>query len=372
MAQRRERVSITPIPVSRRVMFAIVAMVLVALAWIVYRAPTVAVVAIGGAAVAVILSYPVRLLSRLMPRKLAILATFLILIGAVSLGIFFLIPLVVEQVGQLAKVAPEIVFNARHFFNDRLQPLYRNSPLSQMLPKNLSSGITSNLVGRIQGIAEGLLGSITGFASGLFSAAVTLFGILFVAVYLLIDVRKVKAVYLKLVPRGYRRDARELWEAFGVSLSRYLGGLLFTVAIEGFLAGIAMWMIGIPYPVALGVWISITAIIPYVGAVIGAIPAVVLAFLQSPTKFFLVCLSYAIIQQLDSHILTPRIQGQALRVHPIIVLLAVLAGAEIGGFLGVIFTVPILAVLRVLFDFFWLRLKLDEEEVEETEERVKP
>jgi len=59
-------------------------------------------------------------------------------------------------------------------------------------------------------------------------------------------------------------------------------------------------------------------------------------------------------------------------VHPIIVLLAVLAGAEIGGFLGVIFTVPILAVLRVLFDFFWLRLKLDEEEVEETEERVKP
>ncbi len=340
-------------------MAVILIFLLVALAWVIYKAPTVAVVAIGGMTLAIVLSFPVRVLSRLMPRNLAILATFLLLIGLFAFALFLLIPVLSEQLRALVTQAPEIEASAKQFFFHNIRPLYERKLPGGTTPKELLSGSTKNITGRLQGVVQNLLGGLTGFVSGLLSAGVTLFGVLFVAVYLLIDVRKIKTVYLKIVPRSYRRDAWELWEDFGISLSRYLGGLLFVIGTEGVLAGLGMWILGVPFPAVLGAWISITAIIPYVGAILGGIPAFFLALMQSPTTALLVCIVYALIQQLESHILTPRIQGQALRIHPILVLLGVIAGGEIGGFLGVLFSIPLLAVLRVLFDFFWARLRTE-------------
>jgi len=172
-----------------------------------------------------------------------------------------------------------------------------------------------------------------------------------------VDVRKVKAAYLKAAPKRYRQDARDLWDAFGYSLSRYLGGLIFVAAVQGVLAGVALWILDVPFALLLGVWISITAIIPYLGAFLGAIPAVVLAFFQSPTTGVLAVVAYILIQQLEGNFLTPRIQGQVLHVHPILVLLAVIGGGQLAGLAGVIFAVPTLAVLRVFFDFFRARIR---------------
>ncbi len=166
-----------------------------------------------------------------------------------------------------------------------------------------------------------------------------------------------KATFLKAAPRRYRRDALELWAAFGVSLSRYLGGLIFIAVVQGVLAGVALWIIGVPFALLLGVWVAITAIIPYLGAFLGAIPAVVLAFFQSPTTGILALVVYILIQQLEGNFLTPRIQGQAVHVHPILVLLAVIGGGQLAGLAGVIFAVPVLAVVRVLFDFFRVRVR---------------
>jgi predicted PurR-regulated permease PerM len=169
---------------------------------------------------------------------------------------------------------------------------------------------------------------------------------------------------LKASPTHYRHDARDLWEAFGESLSRYLGGLVFVVMIQGVLAATALYLLGVRYAILLGVWVSLTAIIPYLGAFLGGIPAVLVAlvfgspvFESNTTTAILTVVAYVLIQQLEGNFLTPRIQGQALHVHPIIVLLAVIAGGEIAGLAGIIFAVPTLAVFRVLFDFFRVRLR---------------
>jgi predicted PurR-regulated permease PerM len=155
----------------------------------------------------------------------------------------------------------------------------------------------------------------------------------------------------------YRRDALELWNAFGLSLSRYLGGLIIVVVIEGTLVGVALYLLGVPYALLLGAWVSATAIIPYLGVFLGAIPAIILASFESPTTAVLTVIVYVAIQQLEGNVLTPRIQGQALHVHPIIVLLAVIGGGELAGLAGVIFAVPALAVSRVFFDFFRARIQ---------------
>ncbi len=292
-----------------------------------------------------------------MLRGMAVLVTFLGLLGIVTLALGYLVPLLVRQLRNFILVVPAIANRANEFLLDLIEPLAQRDILL-VPPERFMAGLVGDLFERARQIIEGMLGGLVGFISGAFSFGIALFGILFVAVYLLLDARKVKAAYLMAAPKHYRRDARELWDAFGVSLSRYLGGLVIVILIQGVLAFLALKILGVPYAILLGAWVSITAIIPYLGPFLGGIPAVLVALIfDSPTTAVLTVVAYVLIQQFEGNILTPRIQGNALQVHPIIVLLAVIGGAQLAGLAGVIFAVPALAILRVFFDFFRVRLR---------------
>jgi predicted PurR-regulated permease PerM len=347
----------TPIFVSPR--FAVVLSVVgvAALAYVLYAAPSILVVALGGTALAVVLSFPVRALSHVMPRGPAILLTFLGLLGMVGLALGYLVPLLVQQMSRLIVRTPDIANSANRLLIDAIAFLDRRELVPGSDPEAFGRELVTDLFDRAQSVTENLLRDLIVFIPQVFNFGIILFAVLFVAAYLLVDVRKVKAAYLKAAPKRYRQDARDLWDAFGYSLSRYLGGLLFVAAVQGVLAGVALWILDVPFALLLGVWISITAIIPYLGAFLGAIPAVVLAFFQSPTTGVLAVVAYILIQQLEGNFLTPRIQGQVLHVHPILVLLAVIGGGQLAGLAGVIFAVPTLAVLRVFFDFFRARIR---------------
>jgi predicted PurR-regulated permease PerM len=347
----------TPIFVSPR--FAVVLSVVgvAALAYVLYAAPSILVVALGGTALAVVLSFPVRALSHVMPRGPAILLTFLGLLGMVGLALGYLVPLLVQQMSRLIVRTPDIANSANRLLIDAIAFLDRRELVPGSDPEAFGRELVTDLFDRAQSVTENLLRDLIVFIPQVFNFGIILFAVLFVAAYLLVDVRKVKAAYLKAAPKRYRQDARDLWDAFGYSLSRYLGGLLFVAAVQGVLAGVALWILDVPFALLLGVWISITAIIPYLGAFLGAIPAVVLAFFQSPTTGVLAVVAYVLIQQLEGNFLTPRIQGQVLHVHPILVLLAVIGGGQLAGLAGVIFAVPTLAVLRVFFDFFRARIR---------------
>jgi predicted PurR-regulated permease PerM len=355
---------LTPIPVSSRVWIGIVVVGVALFALLLYAAPTVPAVALGGVALAIVLSFPVRALSHFMPRGLAILLTVVVMLGLISLGFFFLVPLLIEQLSTLVRNTPRIANSANQFLLDVINALNESQLVPGSDPEAFGRRLVTDLFDRAQNLTENLLRSFLGFVPRVFNFGVTLFGILFVAIYLLVDVRKVKATFLRTAPAHYRHDARDLWEAFGESLSRYLGGLVFVVMIQGVLAAAALYLLGVRYAILLGVWVSVTAIIPYLGAFLGGIPAVIVAlvfgsphFESSTTTAILTIVAYVLIQQLEGNFLTPRIQGQALQVHPILVLLAVIAGGELAGLAGIIFAVPALAVFRVLFDFFRVRLR---------------
>jgi predicted PurR-regulated permease PerM len=131
------------------------------------------------------------------------------------------------------------------------------------------------------------------------------------------------------------------------------------LAIQGAVSAVGLFLLGVPYALVLGVVVSIMAVIPYLGAWISGILAVIVALTVSPTTALLTALLFLGIQQLEGNFLTPKIQGDTLHVHPILVFLAVIIGGGLGGIPGVIVSVPTLAVLRVLFDFFRVRLKTD-------------
>jgi predicted PurR-regulated permease PerM len=354
----------TPIPVPSRVWIGIIVVGVALFGLLLYAAPTVPAVALGGVALAIVLSFPVRALSHFMPRGLAILLTVVAMLGLISLGFFFLVPLLIEQLSTLVRNTPRIANSANQLLLDMINALNERQLVPGSDPEEFGRRLVTDLFDRAQNLTENLLRSLLGFIPRVFNFGVTLFGIIFVAIYLLVDVRKVKATFLRTAPAHYRHDARDLWEAFGESLSRYLGGLVFVVMIQGVLAAAALYLLGVRYAILLGVWVSVTAIIPYLGAFLGGIPAVIVAlvfgssnFESSTTTAILTIVAYVLIQQLEGNFLTPRIQGQALQVHPILVLLAVIAGGELAGLAGVIFAVPALAVFRVLFDFFRIRLR---------------
>jgi predicted PurR-regulated permease PerM len=107
----------------------------------------------------------------------------------------------------------------------------------------------------------------------------------------------------------------------------------------------------------LSTWVSISSIVPYLGAFLGAIPAVVLVLFESPTTAPLIVVVFVSIQQLEDDVLTLRIQGHILQVPSILIFLSVIAGGEIAGLLGIVFAVPTVAVLWVLLDCFRVRLR---------------
>ncbi len=349
----------TPIYISRRAALVFGIVGLAALALVIYAAPIIPTVAFGGITLALILSYPVAALSRVMPRGIAIFITVLALLGAIVLAFVVLIPLLIRQLSNFDLITPAIIASANDLIMS-VSDFFENTDLPVVIPDDFVSNLVSNLLERAQELVERTIRGLFGLVSSAFSFGVAVFGILFVAVYLLVDVRKVKAAYLKTVPRRYRRDARSLWESFGLSLSRYLGGLLFIVVIQGVISGFALYLLGVPYFILLGVWVSLTAIIPYLGAFLGGIPAVVIALIfTTPTTAVLTVIVYIAIQQIEGNLLTPRIQGRAVQVHPIIVLLAVIGGGQLAGLVGILFAVPTLAVVKVFVDFLRLRVKTE-------------
>jgi predicted PurR-regulated permease PerM len=328
------------------------------LALILWAVPIVPAIALAGFAVALVLSFPVHLFAQHVPRSLAILLSFLILLAVVLLLAYILLPLIVSQAGALVTALPELVQNLEQYLVRALRALHARDLLPDT-PEAVAGRLISDIKDSLGLIANNVLGRTLGILFGTFSWALTLFAVVFIAASLLANVRSFKAAYLTSVPSHYRHDALEFWDALGHALSSYLGGLAVVLAIQGGLSAAALFLIGVPYSLALGAWVSITAVIPYLGAWIGAIPALLVAFSISPTAAVLTGMLFLAIQQLEGNVLTPRIQAQTIKVPSVLVFLGVLAGGSLAGITGVLLAVPALATLRVIFDFFRVRLRTE-------------
>lgn len=351
------RATPTPIWISRRTRSVLLAAAAAALVLLVYHAPTVLVLALGGGALALVLSFPVRALSRVLPEWASITLTLLLATGLLVLAIVLLVPLLVEQLGELVETAPAIAQQLGERVPSVVDWLAERGLIQESREQMLARIRHEAFEGARQ-FARTLLGNLGQILTRLAGLLIGLFAMVVTAVYLLADARRFRLRLLRSTPRRYRGDLHELWDAFSFTLSRYLGGLALTLFAQGALSAIALYLLGVPYALLLGAWVALTAIVPFLGAWLGAIPALLLALTVSPLTALLTGVLFLLIQQFEASVLTPRIQGEAVRVHPLIILLGVIAGGQLFGLVGVLFAVPVLAMLRVLLDFFRARLRV--------------
>lgn len=360
-----EELGPTPIYINQRTRLILLAAIVVAVIWLFIEAPSVPRLLVIGSVVALILSFPVRLLQHWMPRGLAILTVMGSTVAMAIVGLILIIPVAINEITIFVTHLPDITETFENTLRDVLWDFRRRGWIDQN-PDQVIEDVQGSLLDRGQTITETLLNNALATLTRSFSIAITGFGAIFIATYLLIDIPRFREQFVLSFSPAYRPDAAELWLTIGESLSRYLAGLMISIFLQGAMATIGLMVLDVPYAIVLGLWMAVTAILPYVGAFLGGIPAVLIALTISWQLAVAVTVLYILINQVEGNLITPKIQGSAVRVHPVLIFLSIIAGSQIAGPLGAILAVPTLAVGRVLGEFLWIRLQVPEAQAEDT------
>jgi predicted PurR-regulated permease PerM len=189
--------------------------------------------------------------------------------------------------------------------------------------------------------------------------------VLVVSIYMLLDMPRLNAAVDRRFPP--RPGSQALIPRMEHAVVRYVRGQMLLSLIIGASAGLGLWILGatgaVPgidhYALILGVWVGIAELIPYVGPWLGAIPAVLYALVQHPISALWVTLLFLGIHQLEGHVVAPNVLGNALRLHPLLVIFGLLAGGEIYGLPGILVALPLLAAGRAAWEFFSERVVLE-------------
>jgi predicted PurR-regulated permease PerM len=289
-----------------------------------------------------------RLEQRRVPRVVAVVGVFLVLILAVAAALLILIIPAVGQVQSLIRDPASLVERATALAG-RLRELpyigtYVEDYISRVDQAAIIGFLQSNAPSAGQ-VFSGALGFIGG-VFGVFGSVLNLILMLIVSIYLLLDRERITRATLSTIPDTVRDHTVELFHAVEGALMKYLRAQLTLCAIMGVIgAAIAFFVIG-RYTLLIGLWVGITEIIPVLGAFLGAVPAVLIAlFVGGFWKALVVAGLFLVAQQIEGNILVPRIMGGTVGVHPLWVLFATLAATALYGVIGAVFAVPSVAIV---------------------------
>jgi len=280
------------------------------------------------------------------PRSLAILLFYLLFIGLVILLIAIVGPIISAQITDFFANAPRYVIDIRNFLLDLSETTWFKWIMSQDYVS--ISQLEQTLMDFTTSLPENIttsVGTVLGVVTNITLTAITVPFILF---YMLKDGHRFSETAVKLLPTSYRKEGLTIFRDLYETLSTYIQGQVIVSLAVGIGCFIGYSIIGLKYALLLGIVVSVTNIIPYVGPFIGATPAVIIGFLDSPSKGLLAGLVITIVQQLDGNILSPLIIGKRLNTHPLTIILLLIGAGSFGGLLGMILAVPTYAVLKAV------------------------
>jgi predicted PurR-regulated permease PerM len=299
---------------------------------------------------------PARLHAWRLARPLAIILTYLLLLILVAGIVAFFVPLVVEQVDVLVKNWPGLASQVRDW-GTRGWGWYTKN-----IPATWRQTIEVTLKGLLDEVLTALRNGLVATATTVFSTISFVIGLVvipFWLFYILHDESQVKAGTLQALPQQLRADVQCLASLIDDVLSAYIRGQLLLCFFVGGMATIALFIIGVPFALVLGLIAGIFEALPFVGPILGAIPAIIVALLADPVSAIWVAVAFFAIQQVENLILVPRISGKSVKLHPAMVMVVLVVGNQLAGFLGMLMAVPITALIRDVFKYLYLRL-LDE------------
>ena len=272
-------------------------------------------------------------------RGLAIFLIYILFFGGIGLGIYKGVPAMIDQLKDLSDSAPVLAEQYRGWIA-KLESNTREWP--DGLQTRIDEGINA-----LEKKLDSLLTVIVNILIRFLNSALILMIIPFIAFYMLKDFPLIKRTLWYITPKKWRKQGILFLKDVDESLGSYIRGQLLICIIIGSVSALLFWLFHLKYPLILGLIVGVTNVIPYFGPIIGAVPAVIIAATSS-VKLVLVTLVIVFgLQFLEGNILSPLIVGKSLHMHPLIIMIALTAGGEVGGILGLILAVPVLVVLKV-------------------------
>jgi predicted PurR-regulated permease PerM len=323
----------------------VVSIAAVVLTWLLFRVGSTlltiyisALFAMGISPLVRVLERPrVTWLSNRLPRWLAILLIYAAIIGAIVAIGAAVIPPLVQQLEELWRTLPEKIVQGQDFLI-RVGILSDRITLGEAVQQAPAAGAGSaaaTILGYLRNVVGGLFGAVT---------------ILLLTFYMLVESREILSFFVRLFPPYQRRRVAIVSKAVTEKVSAWMGGQLLLSLIIGLTSAVGLWAMGVPYFYVLALISAVGEMIPMVGPILAAIPAILVAATVSPGLAIGVAVFFIAQQQLENTILVPKLMGRQVGLSAVTVIIALGIGSQLLGVVGAILSVPTAAILQVLFE----------------------
>ena len=278
------------------------------------------------------------------PRPVGALLTLLAGIGALALVIYLLIPPFVDQTNQFVDDVPSMVKDLERVYAD-------------------VTGQNAGEVGdKVQHFFERytedpskLIGPLTSIGLNVAGILGALVLILITAYYMAIRPEPLVGGLVRLAPPPRREHVRFVLGRIRQSWIGWMEGVVIDMLVTGVMLYVALTIVGLDFAIFFAVLSALLVVVPYFGAIAGAIPPVLFALTDSPGKAILVLVAYILVQQLESNVTIPIIMAQRVRLHPAVIAIGVVVVGQLFGFIGLFVAVPILSLIIIAVEEFWVK-----------------
>lgn len=296
-----------------------------------------------------------------MPRYIGVFVVYLGTLGLLVLFLILIIPPALGQLQELLENSPQYAEEVRKQIESWQDSLTRLN-----LPFDVGS-YTTELAQRAEDSVADLGTDILGYSVNVVGALGNFFIVLVISIYMLLDSRRIGRFVHRLFPEKFSGDADELIMRSQRALTQWVRAQILLCLLIGAATALGIWLLGLAgiwpegskYAIFFGAWAGITEFIPYIGPILGAVPPILVALFDSPWSALAVAILFIVIQQLEGHIIVPNVMSSIVGVHPLVVIFAVLAGAEFRGITGMILALPLVALGREIYTFFKPRISLE-------------
>lgn len=285
------------------------------------------------------------------PRWASILTIFVVLIAIITIVVAFIAPIIISNINNLIKQTPALQKETERLINFSLTQIDK-------LPSDVTHRINNMVKSMGDGVTDVLSNSIS-YITSLISTIFLLIMVPFFLIYMLKDHEKFIPAVAKFFKGERKVFVVDLLKDLNYTLKSYIQGQVTVSVILGIILYIGYTIIGLPYTPLLVLFAGVANLIPFLGPWLSFTPAAILGIIDGPSTFIWVCVITLIAQQLEGNVITPNVMGKSLSMHPLTIIVVILAAGDLGGFTLILIAVPLYAVLKtVISNIFKYRQRI--------------
>lgn len=290
-------------------------------------------------------------------RSVLVMIAYLLTIFVLVESLVAILPPIGAQMQVLARRLPAIAANIRSVAPEVVQDWL--DTYNQVVPQTIRDAIQRSIESTVQSLADTLQTGVLKGVNLIFTTLSFVVGLLVVPLwmfYVLRDQPEWSVALYRLIPLPYREDARHMVMILDSLLGSYLRGQLVLCLSVGVMTTVGLTVLGIDLALLLGTVAGILEIVPVLGPILGAIPALVVTLASSPSSLPWVILLAFVVQQVENYFLVPQVARGSVQIPPALSILVLIVGSEVGGVLGAILSLPLTATIRDISNYLYLRL----------------